>query len=177
MLKREHDQCIQYGVLCYVGSMHNDASPPRTSFAKTLRDLREERDWSRPVLAKRAGIHASTLARYELEDINVRTGKVDVPKPSTLRKIAKALGDGNSDKTRDALEKLFAAANYTADEAHEDEDPTERLDALEARVTDLGKTVDDLRRLVLANTPEGQKPLIQLLEDFLARAAATESQK
>jgi transcriptional regulator with XRE-family HTH domain len=49
-----------------------------------LKELRKQRGWTQPVLAKRAGLSAGYIARVE-------TGRHD-PKLSTLVKLAKALG-------------------------------------------------------------------------------------
>ena len=48
-----------------------------------LKELRKERGWTQPVLAKKAGLSAGYIARVE-------TGRHD-PKLSTLVKLAKAL--------------------------------------------------------------------------------------
>jgi transcriptional regulator with XRE-family HTH domain len=52
--------------------------------AMKIKALRNERGWTQPVLAKKAGVSAGYLARLE-------TSRHD-PKLSTLVKIAKALG-------------------------------------------------------------------------------------
>jgi len=52
--------------------------------AMKLKELRKQRGWTQPVLAKRAGLSAGYIARVE-------TGRHD-PKLSTLVKLAKALG-------------------------------------------------------------------------------------
>jgi len=49
-----------------------------------LKALRQQRGWTQPVLAKKAGVSAGYLARLE-------TSRHD-PKLSTLVKLAKALG-------------------------------------------------------------------------------------
>jgi transcriptional regulator with XRE-family HTH domain len=49
-----------------------------------LKELRKQRDWTQPVLAKRSGLSPGYIARLE-------TGRHD-PKLSTLVKLAKALG-------------------------------------------------------------------------------------
>jgi transcriptional regulator with XRE-family HTH domain len=49
-----------------------------------LKALRNERGWTQPVLARRAGVSHGYIARLE-------TGRHD-PKLSTLAKLAKALG-------------------------------------------------------------------------------------
>jgi transcriptional regulator with XRE-family HTH domain len=52
--------------------------------AMKLKELRRQRGWTQPVLAKRAGLSSGYIARVE-------TGRHD-PKLSTLVKLAKALG-------------------------------------------------------------------------------------
>lgn len=51
--------------------------------AMKLKALRKQRDWTQPVLARKAGVSAGYIARLE-------TGRHD-PKLSTLVKLAKAL--------------------------------------------------------------------------------------
>ena len=52
--------------------------------AMKLKELRKQRGWTQPVLAKKSGLSPGYIARVE-------TGRHD-PKLSTLVKLAKALG-------------------------------------------------------------------------------------
>ena len=117
----------------------------RGKLAPTLHRRRTERDWSRATLARRARLGVNTIVRIETEQTNPKTGTVDVPKPSTLRKLAEALGDGHADRTRDALAELYAAAGDAPGDALEEPDLAQAVAELRARVDEHDRQLQSFR--------------------------------
>lgn len=133
----------------------------------------------------------STIVRLENDEVNPRTGKVDVPRPSTLRKLAEALGDGDPDRTRDAQHQLFVAAGYGEEvETPDDADQGEALATLRARVEAHERQIEtltqhvrasgarsaQLQRLLEALPPDQQEEAIRLLTTTLERFAQSGGQ-
>jgi transcriptional regulator with XRE-family HTH domain len=151
----------------------------------TLQHLRAERDWSRATLARRARLGINTVVRIETAQTNPKTGKVDVPKPSTLRKLAEALGDGSAERTREALGDLYAAAGYAPEDVLDEPDLAQAVAELRARVDEHDRQLqafarqvavppklpDQIARIIGSLPPEQQAEAIDLITATLQRFA------
>jgi transcriptional regulator with XRE-family HTH domain len=144
-----------------------------------LQSLRTERDWSQATLARRARVGIATIARIEYAQKNPRTGKVDMPKPTTLRRLAEALGDGHPDRVRAATRALFEAAGYSEADQPDDSDPATEIAALRQRVellerqvrNDPGGIAERIHALLASYPPDQRAEAISLMQDALQRYA------
>jgi transcriptional regulator with XRE-family HTH domain len=144
-----------------------------------LRALREERDWSQATLARRARVGIATVARIENAQINTRTGKVDIPKSPTLRRLAQALGDGNAERTRGATRALFDAAGYGEEDEPAADDPATEIAALRQRVEVLERATRSepadiaarIHALLASYPPDKRAEAISLMQEALRRYA------
>lgn len=157
--------------------MQSNGQSNAAQLAQVLEELRLARGWSQVRLSRRADSGDGLVARIETQQVNKKTGKVDMPKPSTLRKLAYALGDGSAERTKEAQRKLFAAAGYSEDDILEEPDSAteiahlrERIEALEReRLADPAVIEAQLWRALESYTPEEGAAAVTLWEKAIER--------
>lgn len=76
-------------------------SPVSRAFAASLRDLREKRHWTQPVLSEKSGVSAAAISNLERE-VNGASLTIAVPLARALGTTVDAMAAGETEVAREA---------------------------------------------------------------------------